>query len=339
MLQSSTCPAVVAKQSASDFKHFAVVANANSGAVSLLGETALLALVTDVLGPNLHSCEIAESESIVMALERAIASRADVLVIIGGDGTCRAAAALARKADKPVAFLPGGTMNLLPGRHWPNLDLTASLIALSRGTYELAAMDVGLANEEIFLIAAAFGAAPALARLREAHRASETLTQSVVNLLRVPSILPHLVRPSARVEARGVPRRHLAALAMVLGNADIALGRREIDADTHMLECVVAEVTSPWAFIAVMVRAFFDRNWRQNAKVTTTQIEEGKVFSKSRSIAMTLDGEVIRLPTPAIVRIVVNGLRVLVHKLEIGVVCDPPISGNKSIVPEAAKVG
>jgi hypothetical protein len=80
-----------------------------------------------------------------------------------------------------------------------------------------------------------------------------------------------------------------------------------------MFECVAAEVTSPWAFISMMARAFFDPNWREDAKVTTTQIKNGKVFSKSRSIAMTLDGEVVRLTSPAKVSIAVNGLSILVH--------------------------
>jgi diacylglycerol kinase family enzyme len=298
----------------SNAHHFAVVANANSGAASLLGETALHALVTELLGPNLHSCEIAESEFVAMALERAFSSCADVIVIIGGDGTCRAGAGLARKTGKNVAFLPGGTMNLLPGRHWPGLDLAASLKALAQGEYELTTMDIGQVNEEIFLIAAAFGAAPALARLREAHRASDTFTQSITNLLKIPQVLPHILRPSARVEAKGVSRRHLSALAIVLGNADFALGRPDTDSESHTFECVAAEVTSPWAFVTVMARAFFDSNWRNDAKVTTALIKQGKVFSRSRSIAMTLDGEVTRLASPAKVQIVVNGLGVLVHK-------------------------
>lgn len=306
--------------------HFAVVANANSGAASLLGEIALHAMVTDFLGPNLHSCEIAESEFIAMALERAFSSCANVIVIIGGDGTCRAGAALARKTGKTVAFLPGGTMNLLPGRHWPGLDLAGSLRALAQNKYQLSTMDIGQVNGEIFLIAAAFCAAPTLARLREAHRASETFAQSITNLLKIPQVLPHILRPSARVEAKGVSRRHLSALAIVLGNADFALGRPETDTDSHTFECVAAEVTSPWAFVTVMARAFFDSNWRNDAKITTTQIKEGKVFSRSRSISMTLDGEVTRLASPANVAIVVNGLDILVHK--------PLLREENIVVPE-----
>jgi diacylglycerol kinase family enzyme len=291
---------------------FAVVANASSGAASLLGEAALHALVTDSLGPQLASCEIAEPEFIDMALDRAFSSAADVIIVIGGDGTCRAAAKFGRQTDKVIGFLPGGTMNLLPSRHWPQMDLSVALVALGSGAYEISTIDVGKVNDEIFLIAAAFGAAPTLARLREAHRSSETLSESITNLLKIPKVLPHLLRPSVRLEAKGVSRRHLAALAIVLGDADFALGRPDTDADTQMFEVVGAQVKSPWAFITVMARAHFDPNWRDDSKITTTAMKEGKVYSRSRAIAMTLDGEIVRLASPAQVTLLANGLRVLV---------------------------
>lgn len=301
---------------------FAVVANASSGAASQLGEAALYALVSDSLGAKLASCEIASPEFIDMALDRAFSSPADAIVIIGGDGTCRAAAKFGRQTDKVIAFLPGGTMNLLPSRHWPQMDLAAALSALGSGAFEVSLIDVGQVNDEIFLIAAAFGAAPTLARMREAHRSAQTLTESISNLLKIPKVLPYLLRPSVRLEAKGVSRKHLAALAIVLGDADFALGRPEADIDTHMFEVVGAEVKSPWAFITVMARAFFDPNWRDDAKVTTTQISEGKVYSKSRAIAMTLDGEIVRLASPAHIELLVSGLRILSHVPVAGLVLD-----------------
>lgn len=301
---------------------FAVVANASSGAASLLGESALYELVRDSLGAKLFSCEIAEPEFVDMALDRAFSSAADAIIVIGGDGTCRAAAKFGRESQKAIAFLPGGTMSLLPSRHWPQMDLSAALSALGSGAYEVSTIDVGQVNDEIFLIAAAFGAAPTLARMREAHRSAQKLTESISNLLKIPKVLPHLLRPSVRLEAKGMSRKHLAALAIVLGDADFALGRPQADIDTHMFEVVGAEVKSPWAFITVMARAFFDPNWREDAKVTTAQIMDGKVYSRSRAIAMTLDGEIVRLTSPAYVKLVVSGLRTLSHVPVAGLVLD-----------------
>ena len=297
---------------------FAVVVNANSGTAASLGEAALHALIAGIFGPKLLTCEIAESEFIDFAMSRAFASEAPIVVIIGGDGTCRAAAGHALDAKKTLAFLPGGTMNLIPNRHWPQMDVASALQALSDGAYENHALDVGYVNDEIFLIAAAFGAAPALARLREAHRASHSLSQSIETLLEVKKVMPHILRPTVSVEAVGMHHRRLSALAIVIGNADIALGRHDPESiivdqsSQHQFECVAAEVVSPWSFLMIMIRAFLDRNWRDDPKVTTTTIQSGIVRSKSRSIAMTLDGEVHRLTSPAHVRLIAEGLKVLI---------------------------
>ena len=292
---------------------FAVVANAHSGAAAVLGQAALTELIHNTLGSELLMCDVVESEFLNAALETAFASAAEVVVAIGGDGTCRSAATLARLTNKEVAFLPGGTMNLLPGRHWPNMDLTETLQALAAGAYEASTIDIGQVNDELFLIAVAFGAAPALSRFRESHRSAETLVETMKNLVEVAKVIPHLMRPSARLEAKGVTRNRLAALAIVVGNADLALGRLDADNVTQTLECVGVEMASPFSFFALMLRAFLDPNWRADNKVTTSHITQGKVYSKSRAIAMTLDGEVVRLVSPAHVKLLVNGLRVLVH--------------------------
>lgn len=296
---------------------FAVVANAMSGAASSLGEAGLSQLVKTCLGDTLFSLTIAHPQDVDAALAQAFASAADVVVVIGGDGTCRAGAKAALTTGKSIAFMPGGTMNLLPARHWSGQTLEASLLALGAGDYERRAIDIGQVNDEIFLIAAAFGAAPTLARLREDHRAAKTLAQSLEAVVKIHKVLPHLLRPSVRLEADGMTSRALAALAIVVGDADFALGRFDAghnDTNQQYFECVAAKVSTPWNFIIVMARAFFDPNWRQDPKVSTTSIREAFVRSKSRTIAMTLDGEVVRLAAPAHVRFLDDELEVLVQK-------------------------
>ena len=139
-----------------------------------------------------------------------------------------------------------------------------------------------------------------------------------------------------------MPRRHLAALAIVIGNADLALGRKESDPVVlplaHKFECVGAEVKSPWDFVTVMARAFLDPKWREDAKVTTASISDGTVHSRSRTIAMTLDGEVVRLTSPAYVHLVARGVHVLVHApIPAMAVANTPVIGV-STEPELAAI-
>jgi diacylglycerol kinase family enzyme len=292
---------------------FAVVANANSGAASQMGEAALVALVTAKLGGKLLSCVVVGSCDIEAGLQNAFASECDCVIVIGGDGTCRSGAKCALQTGKPVALLPGGTMNLLPAQHWPGKDVATALQALGDGHYRETTIDVGKVNDELFLIAAAFGAAPTLARLREEHRASTSLVGNIQALLKIPQVLPHLMRPMVRLEAPNVPRKSLTALAIVIGNADFALGRTDLEVCTHIFECVGARVNSHWDFLRVMARAFIDPKWREDDLVFTAAIKEGRVFSKSRAIAMTLDGEVMRLVSPARVVLLKRAVKVMVY--------------------------
>lgn len=75
--------------------------------------------------------EAAEPRDLARALERAIGRGPDLLIVLAGDGTARAACELAGETGPLIAPLPGGTMNVLPkalygGRDWKTA-LTDSL--------------------------------------------------------------------------------------------------------------------------------------------------------------------------------------------------------------------
>jgi diacylglycerol kinase family enzyme len=111
-------------------------------------------------------------------MNRRLMSRAkdfDVLIVLGGDGTARAAAELAPPDGPPLILLPGGTMNLLPkvlygARAWPE----ALTEALARGVIKR--LPMGRANSKRFFIAGFFGAPTLLARAREAMREGKPMT-------------------------------------------------------------------------------------------------------------------------------------------------------------------
>jgi diacylglycerol kinase family enzyme len=292
---------------------FSVVCNTHSGSASIYGVEALETVIRESFGPQLETCAFVPSQQIESALAAAFASPSSAVIVIGGDGTCRSSVEFGVRTGKPIAFVPGGTMNLLPARHWPGLDLLAALMALRAGHYQMQAIDVGQVNQAYFLIAAAFGAAPGIARVREDHRMAEGIVASVQTLFRLPNVLPHLLKPTVRLEARQVPKTHLSALAFVINNADIALGRLDVNAQQSVFECVGAYVQTPFAFVALMIRAIFDPQWRKDPSVFTAKISEGLVYAPGRFIPMTLDGEVVRLTSPAHLTLRAGALDVLVY--------------------------
>ncbi|MCL4714982.1 MAG: NAD(+)/NADH kinase [Hyphomonadaceae bacterium] len=99
----------------------------------------------------------------------------DVIIVLGGDGTARAAAALAPPDGPPLILLPGGTLNILPRALYGELAWPEALAAaLDRG--EVKRLTCGRANGEAFFVAALFGAPTLMAKAREAMREGRPLT-------------------------------------------------------------------------------------------------------------------------------------------------------------------
>src|SRR5262245_38638672 len=102
------------------------------------------------------------------------ASQFDAIVVLGGDGTARAAAELAPRNGPPLILLPGGTLNILPKalygeRTWPE----AIAAVLERGVERR--LPVGRANGEAFYVAGLFGPTTLLALARESVREGKPL--------------------------------------------------------------------------------------------------------------------------------------------------------------------
>ena len=103
------------------------------------------------------------------ALGRAVTA-ADVLVVLGGDGTIRSAAARCAGFAGFLMPLPGGTMNMLPhalygARTWP--QALADTLA-NPGIHEVSG---GQADGQPFFVAALLGSPTLWADAREALRA------------------------------------------------------------------------------------------------------------------------------------------------------------------------
>ncbi len=100
----------------------------------------------------------------VGAAMRAAAARAEVLGVIGGDGTVQTAAAVATQAGHPLLVFPGGTFNHFAADLGVD-RLSDAVRALAQGT--AIEVDVGLANGKPFLNTSSLGRYPTFVRIRE----------------------------------------------------------------------------------------------------------------------------------------------------------------------------
>lgn len=169
----------VSSRPAPDGTGLTVVVNATAGAP---GQTGTADELRRRL-PGATLVEVEEGDDLDDALARAAA--ADVVGIVGGDGSVNAAAAIARDAGKPLFVVPAGTLNHFV-RDLGVESVDDAVDALRRG--HAVAVDTGTIDGRPFLNTASFGTYSDLVDARE--RLEETigkwpaLVVALVRLLR-----------------------------------------------------------------------------------------------------------------------------------------------------------
>lgn len=226
------------------------------------------------------------------------ATEFDVIIVLGGDGTARAAAELAPRDGPPLVLLPGGTLNILPRalygeRRWPE----ALAAALERGV--LKRLPVGRANGEAFYVAALFGATTMLVHAREAVREGKPLTA----WRRFRVALRRSFQRSLRARKGRERMRKTEALGVLLPSFSGA-----IEADD--LEWVRLEARHAFDLARVSLRAL-TASWRDDPAVEISRCRSGDIDAALGYVHATLDGEPRRFYSRVHIKYDGNGPRVL----------------------------
>ena len=243
---------------------------------------------------------------------RAVAERGDALLIVGGgDGTISAAASAVVGTETVLGVLPLGTLN-----HFArdlgiptDLDEAAKLIAGGKDRR----VDVAEMNDRIFINNSAIGLYPLMVRDRDIQR--KKLGRSKRLAMLVASL-----RTLARFNHERLTLTVNDQQAMIdtpllfVGNNDYRLdigaaGERESLDDGQLFVLVMRKKTRR-GLIAASIRALFDRA-RRDDMVTLEAVERLRVDSHRSSLAVSLDGEVVRSEPPVDYRIRKQALRVI----------------------------
>jgi diacylglycerol kinase family enzyme len=267
------------------FRKVEVVANVASGSVGKDAAAVAEKIFADH-GIDAHICAPPTGE-LDACLRAAVDAAPDLLVIIAGDGTARAAAELCGPDGPVLAPLPGGTMNMLPyaiygRRSWQD----ALSVALAQGTPR--PLGGGEVEGHRFLVAAILGAPALWAPAREAARhgkarlalrhAHQALRRAFTGRLRY--VFDHGARGKAEALTFMCPR-----VSPVLDNADQALEAAALDLNG-------ARDAFRLGFHALA------GDWRDDPGVTDQPCRLAKVWA-SKSIPAILDGESVRLRSTA----------------------------------------
>lgn len=279
-------------QGRTDIRALAIV-NEAAGSVGPGGRGRLLAEI-EALGVRLT-----KTVSDLAHLSTADAAGADLIIVLGGDGTASTVASLFC-GGPPLLLLPGGTRNLLPHALHGVLAWPAVLrAALAHG--RVVTLTGGEANGRKFFVAAMFGAPTLLAGAREAARSG-----------RLGLMASRLKQVLTRMLARRIAVRPSGGVAMRAEAAGVLCPAHRGDLGGESLEWVRLNAARPFDLMRVALRAILG-GWRDDAAIERSWSASGEVRSVGAVLAV-LDGEPATLKPRVRVVMLTDGPNVLVTK-------------------------
>ena len=243
---------------------------------------------------------------------KAIAERGDPLVIVGGgDGSISAAASALIGSDTVLGVLPLGTLNhfardlAIP----TDLDEAAKLIAAGHQRQ----VDVAEMNGRIFINNSAIGLYPLMVRDRDVQRKRLGRSKRLAMLVASARTLARFNHQRLTLTVNDEKDRVDTPLLFV-GNNDYRLdlgaaGKRE-SIDEGELSVFVMRKKTRRGLIAASIRALINRS-RDDDMVRLDNVQRLRVDSRRGRLAVSLDGEVVRVEPPIDYRIRKSALSVI----------------------------
>lgn len=232
-------------------------------------------------------------------IDEALASEPDVLFVLAGDGTARAAASKAGPKGPLVSPLPGGTMNMLPKALYGTTDWKAALRdALENGSAQC--VSGGVVEGQAFYCAGIFGSPALWAPAREAMRTGKLGLAWTYGRRALRRAFSGKIRVELDL---GKPRR---SEALVLISPMISRALQE----PVGLEAAAMNLSDVSEAFRLAANAVFS-DWRQDPSVETKPARLVRIRGRSR-IPAVLDGEPVLLPNDVTVAFKAKAFQALV---------------------------
>lgn len=289
-----------------------VAINKYAGTVRRLGVEAVETAFREALGGRLVYLAAGKGRDMPRMVDAARKAGAEIVLPIGGDGTCTAIAEIARREYFVASALPGGTENILAKRLWGE-ETTLPEIAkiIGSGAVTIRNMDAGEANGRLFFVGASFGMIPHLARARERLRDRAEPSGLWAALRHVGRLGRRgLFHPRVVVSAEGHEPFRCAALMVSVKSIDEMLLRPGEKDDPASFDCAAA-TPEGWSQLTwLALRATFTDTWRDESRIATFNVPHLAVDGRS-PMAVALDGEAIALPGPVKLTMLQNAIPLL----------------------------
>jgi diacylglycerol kinase family enzyme len=293
-----------------------VVANTASGSVGPTAPDTARAILesfglqAQIFAPN-------DEDNIAACLDKAFATAPDLVIVLAGDGTARAAAERAGPRGPLVAPLPGGTMNMLPHAVYGAVKWEQALHdALERGVAK--SIGGGAIDGKLFFVAAILGAPALWAQAREAARAGEVRKA----IRRGAWALERAFSGRLRYQLNGGPRHKAEALSLLCPLISAAMPD-----DEQALEAAAFDPHGAIQAFRLGLHAI-GGDWRSDPAVSVGRCTEGGAWASGR-IPAILDGEPTRLGRYARIEYRPNACRVLAPPPAPAVTAPPKVRARR----------
>ena len=244
---------------------------------------------------------------------RALAERRDEVVIVGGgDGTISAAAAALAGTDTILGIIPVGTLNHFARDLGIPTDIEEAAALIAKGPERR--VDIAQMNDRVFINNSAIGLYPLMVVDRDAQRRrlgrSKRLAMMVASIRTLARFNHQRLTLTVNEEEKG----RIDTPLLFVGNNDYrvdigAPGQRESIEDGTLSVFVMRKKTRR-GLIAASIRALFNRA-RHDDMVRIEDVQRLRVESRRSMLAVSLDGEVVRVEPPLDYKIRKKALRVI----------------------------
>lgn len=242
-------------------------------------------------------------------LRESAARKPDLVVIVAGDGTARAAAEIFGAKGPLLAPLPGGTMNMLPkALYGEGNDWRASLRqALEHGVERH--VGGGVLGGHSFYVAAMIGATALFAPAREAAREGRL----DVAFQKASAAYRRAFSGRVRFELDGKAKTKAQSLTLMCPMVSKILSE-----DDRWMEAAAIDPHGPGEALRIGARVAMSTvigDWRDDPAVNVGKTRKGRVWANF-SLPALLDGEPVKLGRQATFEFRPNAFRALAPHTE-----------------------
>jgi diacylglycerol kinase family enzyme len=249
--------------------------------------------------------------------------RRTAVIAVGGDGTINSVAQAAHVQGCVMGVMPQGTFNYFARTHGIPTDPAEAAQALLRS--EPVAVQVGLINEQVFLVNASVGLYPQLLEDRETYKARFGRSRLVAFGSALVTLMGRHRQLRLRIEL-GPNTREITTPTLFVGNNRLQLeqvGLAEAPAlDEGCIAAVMLRPTGALTMLWLMLRGSLGTLGEAD---TVESFKFHRMLVKHRpawgghTVKVAFDGEVSRMPMPLDFRVSPNPLYLLKSTTEAGV--------------------